>query len=101
MLWYYFFYVSIFFIAWALSFPRQAMAITGNLKQQLAHFVIQQLIAKDMHLLKSRFRKWGKFNGYQQQLIDEVLDEHTAKIVQRLEARYSPANSDEWFQEKN
>jgi hypothetical protein len=98
MLVFYFFYVPILFIAWALASPRQAMAMIENLKQQLAHFVIQQLIAKDMHLLKTRFRKWGKLNGFEQQLIDEILVQHTAQTAQRLESRYSRVNFDEWFQ---
>jgi hypothetical protein len=88
----------IFFIAWALVFPLQAMAIIGNLKLGLVRFIIQHLINKDLHLLKDRLRKWGKLNGYEPRLIDEYLDKHTAEIVQRLESKYLRVNIDEWFQ---
>jgi hypothetical protein len=74
------------------------MAMIENLRQQLAHFMIQQRIAKDIHLLRERFRKWGKLRGYEQELIDEVLDKHSGQIVQRLKSRYSRVNFDEWFQ---
>jgi hypothetical protein len=98
MLVFYFFYVPILFIAWALIFPTQAMGMIENLKQRLAHFMIQPLIAKDIHLLRERFRKWGERRGYDQELIDEMLDKHSAQIIQRLQSRYSRVNFDEWFQ---
>jgi hypothetical protein len=88
----------IIFIAWALVFPVQAMAIIENLKLELARFIIQHLISKDLHLLKERLRKWGKLNGYEQRLIDEYLDKHMDQIVQRLEARYSRINLNKWIE---
>ena len=98
MLKFHFFYIPILFIAWVLSFPREAIALIENLKQRLACFMLQQLITKDMHLLKTRFRKWGRLNGYKKRLIDEMFDQHTKQIAQRLETRYSQLNIDEWFQ---
>src|SRR5688500_7531141 len=98
MLLIYFFYVPILFIAWALAFPMQAAAMIENIKQRLNHFIVKQLISKDIHVLRERFRKWGKLRGYEQGLIDEMLDKHSAQIIQKLQSRYSRVNFDEWFQ---
>jgi hypothetical protein len=98
MLLYCLFYVPILFIAWALVFPMQATAMIENLKQWQAHFIVQHLISKDMHLLRERIQKWGKLHGYEQGLIDEILDTHSVQITQRLKSRYSRVDFDEWFQ---
>ena len=95
---FYFFYIPIFFIAWAVVFPMQAMAMIEKFNKQQAHFIIQHLSNKDIHLLKERFREWGRIKGYEQRLIDEMLDKHATEIVQRVESRYSQVNIDELLQ---
>ena len=94
---FYLFYLPVFFIAWAMVFPMQATAMIENIKQRLDSFIIEGLTKSDLFLLKMRLRKWGRQNGYEQGLIDDVLDKHASEIAQRLEAKNSRADLDEMF----
>ena len=89
MLLYYLFYIPIFFIAWALVFPEQAVALIENMKRSLDAYVAAHIARREIHLLRAKFRKWGKSKGYDRRLIDMIFDQHASEILRRIEARYS------------
>jgi len=94
MLLFYLFYIPTFLIAWTLVFPLQAMVIIENMKRSLDDFIAKQIVRKETGLLRDQFRKWGKLNGYNRRLTDEVFDEHSPEILTRLEARHSGVTFD-------
>jgi hypothetical protein len=92
---YYLFYIPIFFFAWALVFPLQAMLMIKNMKRSLDDFVVKQIVRKEIRFLRAEFRRWGKVKGCNCGLVDRVFDEYSPEILHRLEARYSGVTFDE------
>jgi hypothetical protein len=92
---YYLFYIPIFLLAWALVFPEQAVAVVENMRRSLDAYVAAHIARREIHLLRAHFRKWGKQNGYDSSLIDEVLNEHSSELQRRIEARYSSVTIEE------
>ena len=88
-------YIPVLFTAWAMTFPMEALALIDGLKQRLTQYVIASMTRKEVRMLKERFRKWGKLEGYKEGLIDEVFDQHALKINQRIETRYYQLSLDE------
>ena len=95
MLLFYFFYIPIFLLAWALMFPEQAVALVENMKRSLVAYVATNIARRELHLLQAQFRKWGRSNRYNPKLIDQVFDNHSSEILRRLEDRYSVVNVEE------
>ena len=91
----YLFYPPIFFVAWALVFPEQALAVIEKIKRSLDAYVATNIARREFHLLRAQFRKWGKLNGYDRRLIDMVFAQHSSEILRRIEARYSRADVEE------
>ena len=94
---YYLFYIPIFLIAWALVFPEQVVVVVENMKRSLDAYVAANIARREIHLVRAQFRKWGKLHGHDGRLIDMVFTQHSPEILQRIEARYSNVDIEEWF----
>jgi len=85
---YYLFYIPIFFIAWAIVFPEQAVEVIENMKRSLGAYIVAHITRREVHLLRAQFRKWGKLKGYDRRLIDDFFAQNSPEILRRIEARY-------------
>ena len=92
---YYLFYIPIFFLAWALVFPEQTVAVIENMKRSLDAYVATKIARREIHLLRAQFRKWGRLNGYDPRLIDSVFAQNSSEILRRIESRYSRVDVEE------
>ena len=92
---YYLFYIPICLLAWAVVFPEHTVITIQNIKQSLHTYIATYIARREIHFLRARFQKWGKQNGFDLKLVDEVFNEHSPELLQRIEARYSGVSIDE------
>jgi len=89
------------FIVWAITFPSEALAIVEDIKGWLNELIIKQIVCKETLLLREQFRKWGISRGCNRRLIDNIFEEHSSEILQKLEAQYSQFSIDEFIERKS
>jgi len=75
--------------AWASLFPEQALDIIGELKRQLRQRVIRRTGENGAKELEYRLHRYARQRGIDQEIVEEVLAEHHALIVERLGETYA------------
>ena len=75
--------------AWASLFPEQALDLISELKRQLRLRVIRRTGEDAAKELENRLYQIASQRGIDPEIVEEVLAEHHALIVERLGERYA------------
>jgi len=75
--------------AWACLFPDDTLAMLAELKRQLRLRVIRRTGENGAKELEYRLHRYARQRGIDQEIVEEVLAEHHALIVERLGETYA------------
>ena len=71
-------------LAWVILFPLDALKLIRKLRTQHRQKVIQRYGKRGANILSERLHAWASEQGFDAQLVDEILAEHHSTIVQRV-----------------
>ena len=86
---YFYGFFLMFAVAWALTFPQEALSIVAALKRHLRMRVIRRTGTYHAKMLARALHEYATQRGIESELVDDVLVGHHDMIVERLGNRYA------------
>ena len=81
--------IIIFSVACATLFPQQAMTVIAELKRQLRLRVIRRSGTEGAKQLALALHQFGREQGIDSEIVDEVLADHHDMIMDRVGRHYA------------